>query len=289
MKPKPDPAIHRPVLIRVLAASLRRVDPRAAEWLEAAEAHFDLVSWTPLVYAEPQDIAGDLAGIEALLANPLPSDLDRREAKAVWRSLNRIWHLIGDSYPLLSRLVASQALNVTLSDVRRYLDNRDGVAVEIRQRLIDRLRLAWDAGDRVLVIGHSLGSVIAYDSLWQLCRESRNPGRVELFMSLGSPLATRYIRKGLLGGHLSGPERYPCNIDRWINVSAVGEMVALHRRVRPYFAEMLKFGLVDAIDDVTGIYNHFRRGGDGTLNVHKSYGYLNHRLVAELICRWLEA
>jgi hypothetical protein len=287
MKPKPEPAVHRPELVRVLSAALRRVDPLAAEWLVADEDRFDLVSWTSLLYPERQDIATDLPGIDALLKNPLPSARDKREARAIWRSLYRAWHLIGDSYPLLSRLVASQALNVTLGDVRCYLENRDGVAVEIRQLLIDRLLSAWDAGDRVLLIGHSLGSVIAYDSLWQLSRESQNPGRVGLFMSLGSPLATRFIRKCLLGSHLSGPERFPGNIDRWVNVSARGEMVALHRRVKPFFADMLKFGLVQSIDDVPGIYNHFRRDGDGTLNVHKSYGYLNHRLVAELICRWL--
>lgn len=285
MKPKPEPALHRSELVRVLGAALNRIDSRAADWLGADDDHFKLVSWTSLLYSEPQDIAVDLLGIEALLRNPIPSDRDRREADAIWRSLYRAWHLIGDSYPWLSRLVTSQALNVTLADVRRYVENDNGIAVRIRQQLIDELLSAWEAGDRVLLIGHSLGSVIAYDSLWQLSRESQYPGRVELLISLGSPLATRFIRNGLLGANHQGPERFPGNIDRWVNVSARGEMVALHRRVKPFFADMLKFGLVRAIDDMPGIYNHFRR--DGKLNVHKSYGYLNHKLVAGLICRWL--
>jgi hypothetical protein len=285
MKPKPDPAVHRPLLMRVLAASLGRRDDRAAEWLHAREENFVLVSWTSLLYSERADIAPDLPGVERLLERPIPSERDRREAGALWRSLLRAWHLVGDSYPWLSRVVASQALNVTLEDVRRYLSNRDGVAEAIRQSLTDELVRAWEAGDRVLVIGHSLGSVIAYDSFWQLSRRDRRRDRVDLFLSLGSPLATRFIRKGLQGTGLRGLERYPDNIVRWVNVSARGEMVALHRRVRPFFAAMQRAGLVQTIEDITGIYNHFRVGDE--LNVHKSYGYLNHPVVAGLIADWL--
>ena len=149
-----------------------------------------------------------------MLENPAPSARDKREASAIWRSLLSAWHLVGDSYPWLSRLVASPALKVTLSDVHRYLENYDGVAVRIRQQLIDALLAAWEADERVLLIGHSLGSVIAYDSLWHLSRAARREGRIELFLTMGSPLATRFIRKGLKGTNRVGPERYPDNIDR---------------------------------------------------------------------------
>ena len=285
MKPKPEPALHEPELLRVLDAALTRADPRAAAWLRARAENFNLVSWTSLAYPERSDIAIDLPGIEHLLEQPSPSARDKREADAIWRRLFRVWHLIGDSYPWLSRLVASPALNVTLGDVRRYLGNHDGVADRIRQSLIDQLTEAWDAGDRILLISHSLGSVIAYDSLWQLSREAGHAGRVELFLTMGSPLATRFIRKGLLGANLTGAERFPSNIDHWVNLAARGEMVALHRRVKPFFSAMLTHGAAQSIDDIPDIYNHFRR--DGQLNVHKSYGYLNHPIVAGLICDWL--
>jgi hypothetical protein len=234
---------------------------------------------------QPRDIGLDLPGIERLLCEPVASREDRREANAPGRALRRAWHLIGDSFPWLSAIVAPDALRVTLADVVAYLDNRDSVAERIRELLRAELRAAWAAGDRVLVIGHSLGSVIAYDSLWQLSRQSRASGRVELLLTLGSPLATRFIRKGLKGADRGGAEGYPGNIDRWVNVAARGEMVALHRRVKPFFAAMLRLGLIEAIEDEPGIYNHFR--GDLGLDVHKSYGYLNHPAVAGRICRWL--
>jgi hypothetical protein len=285
MKPKPDPAVHRPVLMRVLANALGRFGDEAGTWLHARDENFVLVSWTSLLYSERADIAPDLPGVERLLEQPVPSDRDRSEAASLRRRLRRIWHLVGDSYPWLSRIVASAALNVTLADVRRYLSNQDGVAEAIRQCLIDELVQAWEAGDRVLVIGHSLGSVIAYDSLWQLSRRDGRQDRIDLLLTLGSPLATRFIRKGLQGADRRGPERYPDNIDRWVNVSARGEMVALHQRVRPFFAAMQRAGLVRSVEDITGIYNHFRAGDE--LNVHKSYGYLNHQVVAGLIAGWL--
>jgi hypothetical protein len=285
MKPKPDPALHRPALLRVLGASLRRIDPRAAEWLEARDENFVLVSWTSLLYPETADIGPDLPGIERILENPRPAPEDRREADDPRSQLRRAWHLLGDSYPWLSRVVASSALQVTLADVRRYLGNEGGVATRIRAQFTDELVAAWEAGERVLVIAHSLGSVIAYDGLWQLSREAGREDRVDVLLTLGSPLATRFIRRGLMGADRTGAERYPANIDRWENVSARGEMVALHQRVRPFFASMLKLGLVRAIEDRPGIYNHFR--GPNGLNVHKSYGYLNHPLVAGIVCDWL--
>jgi hypothetical protein len=285
MKPKPDPVLHRPELVRVLSAAMGRSSAAARAWLAERPENFVLVSWTSLLYAERRDIELDRPGIERLLQQPSPSARDRHDADAFRLALLRAWHLIGDSFPWLSSRVASPALRLTLADVHRYLDDVDGVAVRIRQELIQALESAWADGDRVLLIGHSLGSVIAYDSLWSLSRERHNAGRVELFMSLGSPLATRFIRHGLQGADRPVPGRYPDNIDRWVNVAARGEMVALHRRVRPFFADMLRAGLIDAIEDFPRIYNHFRNA-EG-LNPHKSYGYLHHPVVAGRIVAWL--
>ena len=67
MKPKPEPDLHRPELVRVLGASLGRIDPAAASWLTARPENFVLVSWTQHLYSERRDIALDLPGIEQLL------------------------------------------------------------------------------------------------------------------------------------------------------------------------------------------------------------------------------
>ena len=64
-----------------------------------------------------------------------------------------------------------------------------------------------------------------------------------------------------------------------------GEMVALHPRLEPFFRGMVRHGLVAAIEDHVGLYNHFH--GEMGLDPHKSYGYLVHADVASLIGDWL--
>lgn len=285
MKPKPPPDQHRNALARVLSAGVGRQRPELAGWLEGDTSRFTLVPWTMQLYPHHRDIRLDLPGIERLLEVPEPSDADRREIDSPWREVARIWHLFGDSFPRITDLIAPPALRMTLADVRHYLENRDGIAGRIRAVVREPLLAAWEAGAKVLLIGHSLGSVIAFDVLWELSRRDGHPGRVDVFMSLGSPIATRFIRHGLEGAHLNGRERYPGNIRRWLNVSARGELVALHPRVKPFFGAMLKLGLLESLEDCTGIYTHFR--GPAGLDVHKSYGYLNHAAVAGAVAQWL--
>src|SRR5690606_14533750 len=97
----------------------------------------------------------------------------------------------GDALPFLGRLVARPELRLTILDVLRYVGDEGGISSEIRGLLKAVLRQAWRADERILLIGHSLGSVIAYDALWELTHEHEDTRPVDLFMTLGSPLATR--------------------------------------------------------------------------------------------------
>jgi hypothetical protein len=284
MKPKPPPQLHKRELLRALVAGLAWTRPEAARALRDNPDWFTLVSWTHRFYGRYRDIALDIPGIDRILQQPEPSEEDVREIDSAARRVRRLWHLVGDALPFLGRLVARPELRLTMIEVLRYFSDEDGIASEIRALLKTVLQQAWRADERVLLIGHSLGSVIAYDTLWELAHEERDSGQVSLFMTIGSPLATRFIRRSLRGSDRDGAERYPSNIARWVNVSAKGEMTAL-RPMRPYFARMIELGLVESIEDVTELYNHFR--GDIGLNVHMSYGYLAHSLVAEHIGDWL--
>lgn len=285
MKPKPAPEVHRRELLRALDFGLRAVRPEAADLLAAHEDRFELIAWTYSFYGEHRDIALDMPGIEALYESPAPSAADRSQIDSWRRRLMRWWHVIGDSIPLLSRFMARPELRVTLAEVRRYLHDDDGVATRLRSMLKSALTHAWERSERVLLIGHSLGSVICYDSLWELSRRDGSAGRVDLFVTLGSPLATRFIRKHLHGAERRGAERFPANIRRWTNFSARGELTALHPRLKPSFGGIVEAGLTERLEDRTDIYNHFR--ADFGINVHKSYGYLANDAVAACIGDWL--
>jgi hypothetical protein len=284
MKPKPPPAEQRAALLRVLAAALRRVRQPAGEWLAAHEDQFTLVSWTQLFHEASRDIGPDLPGIERLLRSPVADERERRDIDSLRRRVLRLRRILGDMFPSVTNLLANPELKQTLADVRRYLDNVDGVGDAIRGLLESALTSAWRAGERVLLIGHSLGSVIAYDSLWELSRVKRAAGEVEVFVTLGSPLAAWHIRHSLKGADRPEPERYPSNIRHWSNFTARGELVAL-RRLEPYFHGMVAGGLVDGIEDHLDLYNHFH--GVTGIEPHRCYGYLNNERVAGLIAAWL--
>jgi hypothetical protein len=138
----------------------------------------------------------------------------------------------------------------------------------------------------VLLIGHSLGSVICYDTLWDLSRERGANPRVDLFMTLGSPLATHVIGQGLRGTNKRGADAYPCNIARWVNLTARADTTALQPRLQPRFREMLDLGLVGSIDDHVDLENCFR--GASGLNTHEAYGYLFQRKLAEIVGEFIE-
>lgn len=285
MKPKPAPDVHRRELLRALEFGLRAARPEAADRLREDEACFDLIAWTYAFYGSHRDIELDMPGIEALYAAPRPTAAERSQIDGWRRRLVRWWHLLGDYVPILERFVARPELRETLAEVGRYVRDVEGVGTRARELLKTALDGAWSQSERVLVIAHSLGSVIAYDSLWELSREDRNAGRVDLLVTLGSPLATRFIRKSLRGADRRDPERYPANIRRWVNFTARGELTALHPRLEPYFGGIVDAGSTEYLEDRADLYNHFR--GDFGINVHKSYGYLANAVVAGRIGDWL--
>jgi hypothetical protein len=287
LNPKPPPEIYRPQLERVLLAGLRRAHPRAAAWLAAHGDAFALVAWTYLFYGAHRDISVDLPGIERLLEQSQPSAQDLRELGAWSRRLLRWSHLVGDAWPFLGRRLAAPTTRRLMHEASRYLKNRDGVGAEVRAALRSMLEAAWQGGERVLLIGHSLGSVIAYDTLWELTHVHRSSGEVSLLVTLGSPLATNFVQRSLQGSQAVGAARYPHNIRRWLNLAARGDTTALQPRLKPLYHEMLDLALVDAIEDFVDFDNYFR--SNLGLNAHDAYGYFAQPRLAEVVGDWVES
>jgi hypothetical protein len=285
LNPKPPPEVYRPQLLRVVLAGLARVRPDAAAWLTARPEAFRLVAWTYLFYGAHRDITVDLPGIERLLAHDTPSAADLRDIRSWSQRLKRWSHIVGDSWPLIGRLLAQPATRRLMHEANRYLKNRDGIGATVRNVLREELLAAWRADAPVLLIGHSLGSVIAYDTLWELSRDRDAVGRVDLFVTMGSPLGTHFVQRSLAGTHELGAARYPHNVGRWVNCTARGDTTALRRRLKPHFDEMLALGLVESIDDIVGFDNYFR--GPTGINEHEAYGYLVQPLVATVIGDWV--
>lgn len=281
--PKPEAELHRALLWRALVEGVRRADGAAADRIRAGYPQFHLVSWNYHYYHAYKDITLDIPWIDALINKHGPTQQDISDARSwnIW--LSRFMLTLADHIPLLIRMLP-EAVRGTAREIDRYFNNTDGIGSEIRGLLANTLRPMLEQQDDVLLIGHSLGSVIAYDTLWELSHREGVKGKVE-FLTLGSPLGLHYIQRRLLGMNGEAEKSYPELIGRWVNLSAEGDVTALNEKLKDSFYPMLKLGLVESIEDhCHGIYNFFR--SDAGLNCHRSYGYLVNPAVGSSIADW---
>jgi hypothetical protein len=109
----------------------------------------------------------------------------------------------------------------TLTQVSRYLSD-DTIRTEAQQRVLDLIDT-----DTKLVIGHSLGSVVAYESL----HHSTQPTAL---ITLGSPLGLRNViyAKGKLR---PWPAHVPATVKSWYNFAAEDDLVAARLDIAEYF------------------------------------------------------
>ena len=153
----------------------------------------------------------------------------------------------------------------------------------IRRMLKLPLKAAAESDRRILLLAHSMGSVIAWDALWELTHEDGDDLAIDLLVTMGSPLGQRFIQRRIKGFGEKGAYRYPHNIRRWINLSAVGDLTSIDPKIADDFAMMARLGLVESFEDY-GVQNYFRL--DGELNVHAEYGYLTNAVTARIVSDW---
>jgi hypothetical protein len=282
--PKPPAEQHKELLWRVLVEGVKRAAPDADHNVEHFKNNFVVAAWNYLYYKESKDINRDLPWIDALLNQHGPTEKDIEEADSTHYHFLRFVYSIVDYLPFLLHFVPGR-LKSTAEEVRRYFKNEDYIARNIRAVLKEQLRPLLKNNEKVLLIGHSLGSVIAYDTLWELSHQEHIHSKVDLFLTLGSPLGMNYVQSHLKGSDYKNEMKYPANIKRWVNVAAEGDITALDREFADDFSNMVKLNLLDEIEDhCHGIYNFFRN--EEGLNAHRSYGYLVNPAVGKVIADW---
>jgi alpha-beta hydrolase superfamily lysophospholipase len=103
--------------------------------------------------------------------------------------------------------------------VTRYLSD-ELVRAQAQHRV---LRVVAD--DTRIIIGHSLGSVVAYES----ARRLSTP--LSLLLTLGSPLGLRTI----VTDRLRPPPSFPSHVRRWVNAAADDDIDAAEPDLRSLF------------------------------------------------------
>ncbi|MGH3979014.1 MAG: serine peptidase [Pseudonocardiaceae bacterium] len=117
------------------------------------------------------------------------------------------------------------------------------------------------------VIAHSLGSVVAHETLW-----AHPDMQIDLLITLGSPLALPdVVFPRLDPAPTNGKSRRPPGVRRWINIADPGDFIAIPRGLTPYF---------DGIDaDLTTPI--------GVFDTHKVTGYLACPITAAALATLL--
>ncbi len=196
--------------------------------------------------------------------------------------------------------ILTSALTIKDDVMERFLRetelyNRDQyIADRMRGPLEAALRNAWKDNCDVAILSHSMGTFIAYDVLWRFSHRTIEAfkkfhnKRVQLFVTMGSPLGDSAIRGMLFSRHhkKGGKRQFPTNIDFWHNYSCLGDVVAHHNNFSDeYYEPMRKLNIFPdkpkfrAID-YTNLHNPFEvvsHSGNKEKekrNPHKSYGYL---------------
>ena len=146
-----------------------------------------------------------------------------------------------------------------------------------------------DRNDEICVVGHSLGSMIAYDTFWKFSRTGEyrpeyTDKQIDLFISIGSPLGDATVKSHLKGSSLGRDRRYPSNIRNWVNIAAEDDFISYDQTLKDDYERMRRGGLVDSIEDHR-IYNLAVRGRKS--NPHHAVGYLIHPLTANVVADWL--
>jgi len=138
----------------------------------------------------------------------------------------------------------------------------------IRNRLYKLLKKHKD--DNIMLIGHSMGSIIAFDVLTFLAPEIK----INTFITMGAPLglpvviskiAAEQRQQGIKQNKVGTP---PGVIKNWFNFSDILDKVALNYKLSDYYSENQSG--VKPIDIL--VINNYEI--NGIRNPHKSFGYL---------------
>lgn len=173
----------------------------------------------------------------------------------------KMWYTIKHAVLDAADPLVKQFMERTVEDVGLYFYEA-GKRQAIAARLVEELNRATVEKRPVCLISHSMGTVIALDVLrdW--------PYKVELFVTMGSPLGSAWIQHKLFH-----PE-FPDCVDRWVNVFDREDPVTLPD-------QRLSNDFPDGTVEEHKVRDNYSI--DGLRNPHSWYGYLSTKEVGKAV------
>jgi pimeloyl-ACP methyl ester carboxylesterase len=244
---------------------------------QRVDVDFELAYWANVMYSVPVALT-EVAEpyVAAGGSGPLPRAgmsigriAEARIQEGVGKVLEKIFGV-----PVAEDAVRD-ALETKAPDLHRYKHDR-ATRDAVQERLREQLRSAHARGKQIMLIAHSMGSIIAYDVL--AVASHTLPGlRIAHFVTVGSPLGLAVVREAV-----AAPWRVPECVARWSNFADPRDHVARwDTRLSNDYREN---GTGVAISDHLVINGYVSPSGKS--NPHKIYGYLRTPEMSELIERF---
>jgi hypothetical protein len=155
----------------------------------------------------------------------------------------------------------------------------DGVRQQIINRFANVVRPQLQASHLLDVVGHSWGTVVAYEGLRRLEDEGLTAPLVRNFFTVGAALSLGPVKRRLRAANQNG--RKPANAVRWINLDASGDLVGGPLKGRPFsvdfdFLNLTAVGCSSVVGIVDPLCAH-------SSYFHKSNADVNQGIFARFI------
>ncbi|MDP8268597.1 MAG: alpha/beta hydrolase [Candidatus Tenebribacter davisii] len=260
------------------------------------DIEFELVYWADLEYSKPLDPQVTDPKNPLFLEHPYvpinKSGIPEKESKIKRKIIDKIdkgfdkLFLHDKGIGGIEKIVDA-TIKRMFQDLDTYyhgfckIDKTQNANYAFKQRLINVLKK--HGHNRIMLIGHSMGSIIAYDTLMQNFPKLK----VDTLVTIGSPLGFPLIIKKILSDQhkeitLRSHPQTPDNIiSAWYNFSDLDDKITLdYQLADDYSANNFNIKPVDILINNTYEYN-------GQKNPHKVYGYLQKERVAKVIVEFL--
>ncbi len=134
----------------------------------------------------------------------------------------------------LSEVAGKAAYDRTI-DMATIMGQDPSIRARVRQRLLDQI-----GDDTVVIIAHSLGTIVAYQAL-----AAHSEIEIPTLITMGSPLGSNLVLPLLDPAPSNGLGAWPGSTGHWVNVAAKGDHAAAVSRLADVFGERVEDHLID--------------------------------------------
>ena len=260
---------------------------------------FKMVYWADILYPQPLDKnikdPDNIYFIEEKYTKADPGFKRRqyRFRKIILGYIGKLLYQIflNEDYTLRYSFIPDYIIRKYFSELNVYYneecENEDTEEYRKKELILQRLADALEEhkNDEILLIAHSMGSIIAFDVLSFFAPESK----VHTFITIGSPLGLPLVVSKIASQYKDDPRGKkemvtpPGVYGNWFNFSDVLDKITLNYKLSRKYkfnSHAIKPRDFEIINDYTS--------GRGKHNPHKSFGYLRSEKFATMLNNFIK-